>query len=126
MNTDHLAKVLHEMTELLDNWDDDGGKAVPKELTDCVGTFLAKMNDLAQNWKRQTPDPQISPGPKNTVDIHWKSKDFELLINVSNSEGLCSFYGERPEDSHVIRGMGYLSPTLSADLLRFLFDMPIE
>lgn len=126
MNTRHISKTLYEMTQLLDDWDDDGGKAVSKDLASCVETFLTKMDAMARNWNRKVPDPHVSPGPEDTVDIHWKDKESELLVNVKNADGLCSFYGERPEDSHVIQGHGYIAAGLAGDFLRFILRMPIE
>jgi hypothetical protein len=126
MNTKSIGKTLYEMTELLDDWDDDGGKAISKALANRVADFLSKMESMAQHWDRELLDPTLSPGPAETVDIHWKTEDFELLVNVKNSDGLCSFYGERPEDSHVMQGGGYTSIPFVADLLRFILRMPIE
>lgn len=126
MNIEHLAKTLHEMTELLDDWDDDGGKAVCGVLATRVRNFLDRMNDLAKSWKRELPDPHISPGPKETIDIHWKGKEFELLVNAKDGNGVCTYYGECPEDSHILRGSGCLNNFLAADLLRFILRMPID
>jgi hypothetical protein len=126
MNTKHIAKTLYEMTELLDDWDDDGGKAITKPLANRVEDFLSKMESLAKYWNREVPEPRLSPGPRETVDIHWEADGFELLINAKDDTGLCSYYGERPADSHVIKGSGYLSLSLGADLLRFILRMPID
>jgi hypothetical protein len=126
MNTEHITKTLHEMTELLDDWDDDGGKAISKALADQLTGFLYQMESLAKYWNREIPEPHLSPGPGETVDIHWKTDGFELLINAKDDSGLCSYYGERPADSHVVKGGGYLSFPLGAELLRFILRMPIE
>jgi hypothetical protein len=126
MNTERIAKTLYEMTELLDDWDDDGGKAISKELARHVEGFLFSIKKLAEHWDRELLDPTLSPGLAETVDIHWKTENFELLVNVKNGDGLCSFYGERPEDSHVMKGGGYTSLRLASDFLRFILRMPID
>lgn len=126
MNTEVAAKTLYEMTQLLDDWDDDGGKAVCDVLATRVRNFLNDIENLAKNWKREAPDPHLSPGPDGTIDIHWKGKNFELLVNAKDGNGVCTFYGECPEDSHFLRGSGYLNNFLAADLLRFILRMSIN
>lgn len=126
MNISHIRKTLYEMTELLDDWDDDGGKAVCKILARRVEEFLVRMDKLAQAWKREAPEPHLSPGPDDTIDIHWKGDGFELLVNAKDGNGVCTYYGERPQDFHVIKGSGYLNSFLEVDLLRFILRMPIE
>jgi hypothetical protein len=126
MNTKAINKTLYEMTQLLYDWDDDGGKAISKALASNVESFLFHMESLSRHWNREASDPHLSPGPGETVDINWKADDFELLVNVKDDSGLCSYYGERPTDSHVIKGHGYLTSSLAAELLRFLLRMPIE
>jgi hypothetical protein len=126
MNIELITKTLNEMTELLDDWDDDGGKAISINLANHVEGFLFNIENLANRWNREAPDPHLSPGPGETVDINWKADDFELLINAKKDSGLCSYYGERPADSHVVNGSGYMSFSLAAELLRFILRMPIE
>ena len=41
------------------------------------------------------PAPRIGPGPRGSVDLYWKEKDWELLINVPlESTKLATFYGD--------------------------------
>jgi hypothetical protein len=49
-------------------------------------------------------DPRILPGPDGSVDLHWETKSYELLINVPRDPGIpASFYGD-DRGSIAIRG----------------------
>ena len=39
--------------------------------------------------------PSIMPGPGGSIDVHWKNKSFELLINFPPAPGApATFYGD--------------------------------
>jgi hypothetical protein len=41
------------------------------------------------------PAPRIGPGPNGSVDLYWKEKDWELLINIPADSGkMATFYGD--------------------------------
>ena len=41
------------------------------------------------------PVPRIGSGPNGSVDLYWKEKDWELLINIPAEDGkMATFYGD--------------------------------
>ena len=51
--------------------------------------------------------PKIHPGPEGSIDLHWKSSNRELLINVpANSEDPIGYYGDdrAEETKDAVRG----------------------
>ena len=41
------------------------------------------------------PTPQINPGPEGSIDVHWKTRQFELLLNFPADPTLpAGFYGD--------------------------------
>jgi hypothetical protein len=44
---------------------------------------------------RELPAPAILPGPNGSIDLHWKTPRFELLVNVPREEANpATFYGD--------------------------------
>ena len=68
------------------------------------------MGSALQMWRSQKTcfePPEISPGPEGSFDLHWKTADRELLINVpARSEESIAFYGDdnREGTKNAIRG----------------------
>ena len=68
-------------------------------------TFLKKH----ANWSLQrdgfvVPVPAILPGPEGSIDLHWKTEIYELLVNIpSDSAVRASFYADDFR-SHAIKG----------------------
>lgn len=55
---------------------------------------------------------RVLPGPDGSIDLHWESEQYELLINVPSDESAASFYGDDKERSGtVIKGTVDLSTT---------------
>jgi len=41
------------------------------------------------------PAPRIGPGPNRSIDLYWKEKDWELLVNIPPESGrMATFYGD--------------------------------
>jgi hypothetical protein len=78
----------------------------PEEEEDGPGfssdTLLRARNFLLTQSKQSRqicgyfpPAPRIGPGPNGSVDLYWKERDWELLINIpADSEKLATFYGD--------------------------------
>lgn len=70
---------------LTDNWDNLGSIGYQEELFNRVEQFLKQFS--AKIWKislntKTISSPFIQPGDAGSIDLHWKNKDFELLINI--------------------------------------------
>ena len=38
--------------------------------------------------------PKIYPGPNGSIDIGWETSFYDLIINISKSGQLASYYGD--------------------------------
>jgi hypothetical protein len=81
-----IEAARERLSTLPDDWDDEGGKAVPA----CTLRFMEQvLRGLGGVFI-----PSIDPGPGLTVDLHWRRSGFELLINVTPKAEI-TFYGRR-------------------------------
>jgi hypothetical protein len=45
--------------------------------------------------------PEIVPVPDGSIDLHWKSENYELLVNIPRDEvGKAQFYGDEAGKTH--------------------------
>jgi len=89
----HVSQSRSILT-LHEDWDDNGAPRFAEAHWNRVKDFL--MQAFSAIWtknRRVLPPPSISPVPDGSIDIHWKTTDAELLINVP-STGPASFYGD--------------------------------
>jgi len=85
-----------EILELDHDWDGEGSAGYSKNTLDRAVDFLrvhsTKGYDLCSAYP---PAPRIGPGPNGSIDLHWKQKTWELLVNVpANDAGMAVFYGD--------------------------------
>jgi hypothetical protein len=94
--------------ELKDDWDDAGSVGYSGSTWNRAQVFL--MRNALKLWRsHQTcfAAPKIMPGPEGSFDLHWKTKDRELLINVpAHAEDSISYYGDDNREGTVnaVRG----------------------
>lgn len=94
----HLIPPLAEPREALfsDDWDGQGSPAYDREVfrrANVVYQELAHM--VLDQAGRVVPTPAVGPGPKGSVDLHWLTDQFELLINIpSDPEEPLPYYGD--------------------------------
>jgi hypothetical protein len=56
---------------------------------------LTHAKALWQKFGWHMDAPRISPGPKGSIDVHWKNPRFELLINFPPGPNeMATFYGD--------------------------------
>lgn len=82
--------------DLEDDWDEEGSLRF-SEATWIRATHFVKQVALSF---RQQPNgfwvdpPRILPGPKGSIDIHWKTSKRELLINIpEDKKEPADYYG---------------------------------
>jgi hypothetical protein len=64
---------------------------------------------------RYLPSPEVLPGPEGSIDIHWQTATFEMLVNVpANPEDPVAFYGDDYGKSKL---KGSNGPSESQDLV---------
>lgn len=84
------------MLELEENWDDEGSLPIAEATWVVAASFLRCQASVY--WKHHLaviPVPHITPGSDGSIDIHWKTDRFELLVNIGNGpEFPVGFYGD--------------------------------
>jgi hypothetical protein len=92
------AEIEHAKTilTLTDDWDEEGSRAYSKNTlaraVDFLAAHSAKGYDLRSSYP---PAPSIGPGPNGSIDLHWKQKTWELLVNIPADDGqMAVFYGD--------------------------------
>jgi hypothetical protein len=103
---DRAKKIL----ELTDDWDGEGTAPYSKASLDRAINFLSahsiKGYALCSYYP---PAPKIGPGPNGSVDLHWKRKTWELLVNIPADDAqMAVFYGD---DYGVSKIKGSFDPT---------------
>jgi hypothetical protein len=94
-----------EFLEWEDNWDDEGSLGYRKETWQRATDFILDNNlRLWQAYHVAMDVPDILPGPNGSIDIHWQTPTYELLINIPAApDQLATFYGDKPSGT-VIKG----------------------
>lgn len=93
-----IAEVIESSRKILDlkdDWDEEGSPGY-KEPTwyraiQFIRNVALSFRQSAGFW---VEPPRILPGPKGSIDIHWKTSKRELLINIPESdEEPADYYG---------------------------------
>jgi hypothetical protein len=84
------------LLELSNDCDEEGSPACSVGTLDRAAAFLtahsAKGYELCSSYP---PAPKIGPGPDGSIDLHWKQKTWELLVNIpANANQMAVFYGD--------------------------------
>jgi len=93
------------LLELKEGWDEEGSPSIDKSTWEVAASFLRRQ---AHHFTI-IPVPHIMPGSDGSIDIHWKTERFELLVNISKGPVfVVSFYGDDYGRSKI---EGELDPT---------------
>jgi len=82
--------------ELEDNWDNLGSKTYKIETWNKMKDFLLNItHDFYNRSSLILPVPYINPGNSGAFDLHWKTKNFELLLRIPEENNVpISYYGD--------------------------------
>jgi len=84
-----------KILELTNDWDGQGAESYASDTFDRAITFLAAHSDFLKQFGLALPVPHIGAGPNGSIDLHWKSASWELLVNVpADMTKMASFYGD--------------------------------
>ena len=86
----------HWILQLAPDWDGEGSASYERAVWERATNFvLTHANALRHTYGRRMDVPRISPGPKGSIDVHWKTQRYELLVNFpSEPNGMATFYGD--------------------------------
>ena len=76
---------------LPDNFDGEGSTEYKRETWERAVRFAELQ---VQGMGASCPLPTIEPGPEGSIDVHWKTSTFELLVNVPPKGVTADFYGD--------------------------------
>jgi len=87
---DDIIKIV-QFSNLPDNWDSEGAKAVPAEVCEKAAKYLyAACNEFAAEFKSAAPNfleslkehykPFIAPGGDGSIVMEWESDEAELIV----------------------------------------------
>jgi hypothetical protein len=106
---DPLANAILASRALLSTEDEDGLALCSAETWERAMNFLAEQAlwlFSARGRAMQIPD--IWSGPDQSIDLHWETPSYELLINVrADPAQLAGFYGD---DKGKLKIKGTLDP----------------
>ncbi|MHA1798613.1 MAG: hypothetical protein ACTSVY_09215 [Candidatus Helarchaeota archaeon] len=96
-----IEEARKKILTLDDNWDGEGSKGYNTETFNRSSKFLLNLfQNIYDRYEIVIEVPKILPGPDGSIDIHWRTKDFELLVNIpENSNEPASYYGDNYSNS---------------------------
>ena len=84
-----VAEAKERLLALEDNWDGEGAPAYCEQTIEAAAGFfyqLVERSELATQVR-------ILPASEGSIDLHWKTAQFELLVNF-HPDGSVSYYGD--------------------------------
>lgn len=81
---------------LEEDWDGEGGRVVVEETWQRATSYLRSQALVCLSRHDVViPSPRISPGPEGSIDIHWQTDSYELLVNIPENPAVpATFYGD--------------------------------
>lgn len=82
--------------ELPDDWDNEGACSYREETWVRAQEFLFRLAvESEKTFNFLIPLPRILPGPDGSIDLHWKTDNYELLVNIpADGDQTAGFYGD--------------------------------
>ena len=91
-----LDEAAARLKGLGDDYDGEGSKGYSEEVVQRAADFV--RSQAVELWKKQhllIEIPDLGAGPDGTVDVHWRTAKYELLVNVPEHHSApASFYGD--------------------------------
>ena len=117
---DEAIARSRSILELRDDWDEAGALGYEEETWARAVALLRRHAAAAMAMGGSIGVPRILPGPGGSIDLHWRSADFEILLNIPEEENRpVEFYGDDHSGS-VLRGTLGLGPDSKPALLQWL------
>jgi hypothetical protein len=80
---------------LADDFDGEGSPGYSKQTWDRAVNFVRVQEaGMLAAFSIAVPAPTIGPGPQGSIDVHWKTRAFEVLVNIPISGETAEFYGD--------------------------------
>lgn len=83
------------ITELEENWDDEGSQKYEKDTWVRAIKFICDYATFINKYNGNIiPTPNIYHGPLGSIDMEWQKDNFYLLINIDKQVQEVSFYSK--------------------------------
>lgn len=99
-----VSEAKERILRLEEDWDDAGCPAYKPETLDAAAQFLYQIDNP------EAINVRIAPASEGSIDLHWKTDKFELLINF-HPDNSVSYYGD-DYNGNLIRGGSCPKPGL--------------
>jgi hypothetical protein len=99
------------LLDLADDWDDAGSPGYGEATWQRAVAFLVSgVSRLWDDHGVRTERADVLPGPRGSIDLDWRVRDHELLVNVpSDPSQPTAYYGDDGAGGKKIKGT--LDPT---------------
>ena len=86
-----VDETKKHLLALKEDWDGEGAPAYQEETIEAAADFLYELVEKSEAL--EATQVRILPASEGSIDMHWKSARFELLVNF-HPDGLVSYYGD--------------------------------
>ena len=86
-----LDEAKKHLLALEEDWDGEGAPAYQEETIEAAANFLYELVEKSEVL--EATQVRILPASEGSIDLHWKSARFELLVNF-RPDGSVSYYGD--------------------------------
>lgn len=110
--------------DLEEDWDGEGTMPYARETFERAVSFASGLLRTMSEHTSGVIVPVIGPGPDGSVDLHWKTRDLEMLVNITADPGSkASYYGDDYGD---FTFEGTLDPGESNNIIAAWLSAPQE
>jgi hypothetical protein len=91
-----IKATRDNLLALHDGWgDNEANKAFSPAFIDEVLSFKERIVSSLAVGGYKIFEPVIAPCDGNSIDIHWKNDDFQVLINIDETSRNVGFFGKK-------------------------------
>lgn len=119
-----LEETITKILNLQENWDGEGGTCYTKETLYRAAEFVKKISFvLWRKTQKLISPPNILPGPDGSINVHWKSTKFDLLVNIPENPNESATFASDDYEKNAVKGtfdQKKINPALFYWLIEFL------
>ena len=100
-----LERQIEQMLALHKGWDDREALPIKRETIDKALKYMPLMEEYVHNMLNiKLGQPSLTAGTDGSVDLHWNSDEYELIMNVPERALPATYYGDDKHRSKVLKG----------------------
>jgi len=86
--TQQQKKQIQDILALREDWDSEGAKPYKAQTVNEAIQYLDLMKSVLEEKNIKIGALDFLPGPDESIDLQWKSEEYELLLNVPEQNTL--------------------------------------